>query len=100
MTAATAHEQERLSLAERLIGNPARLRRLLIRMGPAFLKVGQFLALRPDLIPQKYADELLLLLGDVNPVSWTEARRILERELGPVERNFAFIDPVPVAAGS
>lgn len=80
---------------------PVEFRRLLERLGPTFIKVGQYLALRPDLVAQEYCDELLLLLDRVAPFPWPQARAILAAELGrdPYE-VFAVLSPQPAAAGS
>jgi ubiquinone biosynthesis protein len=81
--------------------DPARLRRLLIRLGPMFVKIGQFLALRPDVLPQEYCDELLQLVDQAEPEPWENIRATIERELGDSpERLFAHIRTRPLAAGS
>jgi ubiquinone biosynthesis protein len=90
----------RPKLTDRLIGGPEGFRRLLERLGPTFIKVGQFLALRPDLIPREYADELLRLLDDVKPFAWTEAVAMIEQDLGNPAKLFRSINPRPTAAGS
>src|SRR5258708_15836376 len=59
----------------------SRLRRWLERRGPAGIKFGQFLAGRPDLIPQEYCDEFLRLVDQVPPFSWPDAKRILAHDL-------------------
>jgi ubiquinone biosynthesis protein len=82
------------------MAGPERVRELLERLGPTFVKVGQYLALRPDLLPQEYCDELMRLLDRVPPFPWEEARAILEDELGDLERSFDSIEPRPLAAGS
>jgi len=77
------------------------LRRLLEKLGPTFIKLGQFLALRPDIIPQEYCDELMSLFEHAAPFPWEDARRILAEELKEEpEVTFRSIDPVPLAAGS
>ena len=89
------------TFGERLVKGPAGFRRLLERMGPTFIKIGQFLALRPDLVPQEYCDELMKLLDHVPPYPWAEAAAIITLELGaPPERIFASIAHAPIAAGS
>lgn len=89
------------TLFGRLIGGPSGFRDGLQRLGPTFIKVGQFLALRPDLVPQDYCDELMSLLDQVPPFPWREAKTILTEELNrdPTE-IFDFVNPKPVAAGS
>jgi ubiquinone biosynthesis protein len=81
-------------------GDPAAFRRRLESFGPSFIKIGQLLALRPDLIPQEYCDELMQLTDSVSPFPWPEASRIIEEELGDPALLFREIDPVPVGSGS
>ncbi len=96
-----AIKNSRRSLVERFINGPVGFRRRLERLGPTFIKIGQFLALRPDLIPQEYCDELMLLMDRVPPFSWEYAREILREDLGGEPNEiFAYINPRPVAAGS
>ena len=85
----------------KLFGGAAGFRRLLERLGPTYVKIGQFLALRPDLISQDYSDELMHLLDQVPPFPWEQARATIEADLGMDVRDaFVHIDPRPVAAGS
>jgi ubiquinone biosynthesis protein len=80
---------------------PPQFRALLQRLGPTFVKVGQFLALRPDMLAQEYCDELMRLLDDLPPFRWSEAETIITADLGaPPDELFAHIDREPVAAGS
>jgi ubiquinone biosynthesis protein len=88
-------------LLARAVGGPAGLRALLERLGPTWVKCGQYLALRPDLIPQPYCDELLRLVDAVPPFPWEQAEAMIAEDLGAdPEALFAWLDPVPVAAGS
>ncbi|HKY05050.1 MAG TPA: AarF/ABC1/UbiB kinase family protein, partial [Blastocatellia bacterium] len=81
--------------------DPAQFRELLERLGPTFIKLGQFLALRPDLIPQPYCDELLKLVDAVESFPFPVARRIITEDLGaPPEQRFVWINPRPIAAAS
>jgi ubiquinone biosynthesis protein len=78
-----------------------RLASLLTRLGPTFVKIGQYLALRPDILPQAYCDELLTLVDRSEPFAWSEAERIVEAELGaPVSELFDSIERRPIGAGS
>ena len=80
---------------------PRRIVRFLEKRGPIFIKIGQFLALRPDLIPQEHCDELLQLVDAVPPFPWAAADEILKRELGrPASEVFAHFNRRPIAAGS
>ncbi len=95
-------EAPTLNMIERgLIGTPEVFRARLERLGPTFVKLGQFLALRPDLIPAEYGTELLGLLDDAHPMPWEEARALLAESLGrDPDHLFAQIRPQPVGSGS
>lgn len=89
------------SFIERRIKGPVGFRQFLERAGPTFIKIGQYLALRPDLIPQEYCFELMRLMDEVPPAPWAEAKAILTADLGQApEVLFAHVNPKPVAAGS
>jgi ubiquinone biosynthesis protein len=78
-----------------------RLRRWLERRGPTGIKLGQFLALRPDLVPQAYCDELLCLVDQAPHFPWSDVERIITADLGrPPDDAFAWIARQPAAAGS
>jgi ubiquinone biosynthesis protein len=80
---------------------PAGVVDLVRRLGPTSIKIGQYLALRPDLIPQDYCDELLKLVDRVPPFPWGEAQQILTEELGrDPAQAFAYFERRPFAAGS
>lgn len=78
-----------------------RLRRLLEDLGPTFVKLGQVLSTRPDLVPADVMVELEHLQDHVPPEPDHAVRRMIESELGaPVERLFASFDWTPIAAAS
>ncbi|MDO3379203.1 ABC1 kinase family protein [Geoalkalibacter halelectricus] len=80
---------------------PERLRLAMEELGPTFVKLGQILSTRPDVIPREYIEELSKLQDDVPPVALSELQEQIQRELGrPVEEVFAFFDPEPIAAAS
>jgi len=82
-------------------GDPARLARLLRRLGPVSVKAGQYLSLRRDLLPREYTDELLKLTDDVPSFPWNTAKAILTADLGSApELIFNYIDRSPIASGS
>ena len=58
------------------------LRRTLEKLGPTFIKFGQLLSVRPDLIPKEYCKELERLQDNVPPFSYSEAKEIIKKELG------------------
>ncbi len=78
-----------------------RLRRALESLGPIFVKFGQVLSTRPDLIPPDIATELARLQDRVPPFPATDVRRVLESAYGrPVEQVFANFEWNPVASAS
>ena len=78
-----------------------RFRRTLISLGPTFIKLGQALANRPDLIGLATAAELTQLQDRLPPFPYEEVCAIMEMELGkPPHLLFDSFSPVPVAAGS
>jgi len=84
----------RLSAAERL-------RLALEELGPTFVKLGQLLSTRPDVIPHAFVHEFEKLQDNVPSFPFADVTAQLIRELGgPVESFFASIDPEPLAAAS
>ena len=80
---------------------PEHLRLAIEELGPTFIKMGQILSTRPDLIPPNYLAELERLQDTVPPFPPEAAREQIERELGhPVESLFASFGPQPIAAAS
>lgn len=78
-----------------------RLYQLSLRQGGAFLKLGQMLASRPDLLPEPYVRELSKLQDAAPELPFTAIQRVLERELGrPLSQLFATFDERPLASAS
>ena len=78
-----------------------RLRLALESLGPVFVKFGQLLSVRPDLIAEDVATELAKLQDSVAPFPWAEVAAGLDRAYGrPHAEMFRSIDPVPVASAS
>jgi ubiquinone biosynthesis protein len=78
-----------------------RLRMALQDLGPVYVKFGQILSTRRDLLPEDIADELALLQDQVPPFPGEEARSIIEKALGePVDEVFANFDTNPLASAS
>jgi ubiquinone biosynthesis protein len=83
------------------LGVPQRLRLVLEELGPTFIKLGQVLSTRPDLLPSVYISELAKLQDTVPPEPWTPIRAQIDAELkAPLEALFADFEPVPIAAAS
>ncbi|MFQ6118043.1 MAG: ABC1 kinase family protein, partial [Candidatus Bipolaricaulia bacterium] len=80
---------------------PERLRLAFEELGPTFVKLGQLLSLRPDLIPPEYSKELAKLQDEAAPFPSAQAKRIIEGQLGrPLEELFSEFDEEPLAAAS
>jgi len=78
-----------------------RLRMALERLGPIFVKFGQVLSTRRDLLPADIADELALLQDQVPPFPAAVARQLVEKAFGrPIEAVFSQFDAEPVASAS
>jgi len=70
-------------------------------MGPTFVKLGQVLSSRPDLLPQPYLDALARLQDRVKPFPWPEVQAIVEDELGVrISKAFSRFEEKPLAAAS
>lgn len=77
------------------------LRELLTRLGPTFIKVGQALSTRPDLIRKDFLEELVKLQDQLPPFDSAIAYQMIESELGrPIHESFSELSPKPVAAAS
>jgi predicted unusual protein kinase regulating ubiquinone biosynthesis (AarF/ABC1/UbiB family) len=71
------------------------------KLGPTFIKLGQLLSTRPDIVPPAYAKALARLQDGVAPFPFAEVEKILADELGVrLSKAFSFIDPEPLAAAS
>ena len=79
----------------------ARIRMALAELGPTFIKLGQLLSTRPDLVGIRLADELTLLQHDVPADPPDVVRRIVEDELGqPIDELFLEFSDEPIASAS
>jgi predicted unusual protein kinase regulating ubiquinone biosynthesis (AarF/ABC1/UbiB family) len=79
----------------------SQLRKILTKLGPTFIKVGQALSTRPDLIRKDFLDELIKLQDQLPPFNNTLAFSIIERELGcSLKEAYRELSPNPVAAAS
>lgn len=101
---------ERFGVTQRLFGRsarqgaskqPERLRVALEEMGTTFIKLGQILSTRADLLPPEYLAELIKLQDSAPEVAYEAVKKVLVTELGqPIETIFADFDPNPLAAAS
>ena len=80
---------------------PLVLCNILVELGPVYVKLGQLLSTRPDLLPPPYIEALTSLQAEVPPVAWEAVEAVIRKQLPqPLEQIFAVIHPQPVAAGS
>lgn len=84
---------EKLSTAERL-------RMSFENLGPTFVKLGQLLATRPDLIPQDFVDEFKKLHDQVKPIPFTDVKAVLFSQYGDVGAVFKHVEEMPLASAS
>ncbi len=80
---------------------PLVLRNILVDLGPVYVKLGQLLSTRPDLLPREYIEALSTLQSNVPPVPWNVVEILLRQQLRkPLEQVFSSLDTEAVAAGS
>lgn len=78
-----------------------RMRLVLEELGPTFIKLGQLLSTRPDIVPSSFVREFEKLQDSVPSISFDELKVQVERELGGgIDQYYSEIDPVPLAAAS
>jgi ubiquinone biosynthesis protein len=98
------HGLGRLTRARGGIGGPETARalaRALEEAGPTYVKLGQFLSTRPDVLPAEFVRELESLQSDVAPVPWDGVQQVLRAELGDgLDTMFEHIDEKPPASAS
>ena len=77
------------------------LRDMLDELGPTFVKFGQLLSTRPDIVPPDIVNELRSLQDDVRPFPYADIEQTIQEDLGqPIERLFTEFDETPLAAAS
>ena len=83
------------------IGDPKELRLVLEELGPTFVKIGQILSTRPDILPLEYIDEFQKLQDDVSAGDFHVMKEVVESELnGSIEDIFGSFKEVPIASAS
>jgi len=80
---------------------PEKLRKILEDLGPTFVKLGQVMSMRPDILPRRYCDELVKLRANVKPMDFREVEQVLADEFGSLYQDiFVMIEPEPLGAAS
>ena len=78
----------------------ARLRMAMEELGPTFIKLGQILSTRPDILPQDWIEEFQKLQSDVPAEKWEKIEEELIAEMGDLDEKFQSIEHTPMAAAS
>lgn len=83
------------------IGDPKELRLVLEELGPSFVKIGQILSTRPDILPMEYIQEFQKLQDDVSPGEFSTIKNLIESELGvAIDTIFEDFQEIPIASAS
>lgn len=82
------------------ISFPKILRTLFERMGATYIKLGQFIASSPTLFPKEYVMEFQKCLDQTDPLPWSVIEKVIVDELGPISKNFEFVEKTPLASAS
>lgn len=87
------HEKKFRKHAERAL-------KTFVDLGPSYIKLGQWLSSRADLLPQPYLDVLESLQDDVLPEPFSDVKPILEKELGSLDEVFDYFNPASISGAS
>ncbi|MBY0471598.1 AarF/ABC1/UbiB kinase family protein [bacterium] len=83
------------------LSTPVRLRLVMEELGPTFVKLGQLLSTRQDLLPESFIDEFVKLQDNVPPIPFAAVKTAIETELkGKLEDLYADFNPAPIGAAS
>src|SRR5579875_385397 len=85
---------------ERYRRNGERAALSFIELGPTFIKLGQLLSARPDVLPQPYIDEFAKLQDDVPAPPFTQVKQSIQSEVGPIEKVFDRFDEHAISGAS
>jgi predicted unusual protein kinase regulating ubiquinone biosynthesis (AarF/ABC1/UbiB family) len=85
---------------ERYERNGRKILNTFISLGPVYIKLGQWLSSRADILPQPYLEELAKLQDDVPAAPFEQVKPIIEKDLGPLDKAFASINTNPISGAS
>ncbi|MGC1426628.1 MAG: AarF/UbiB family protein, partial [Nitrosotalea sp.] len=80
--------------------NARRALKTFISLGPVYIKLGQWLSSRADILPQPYLEELAKLQDEVPAESFDKVRPIIEKDLGPMDQSFDSVDTTVISGAS
>jgi predicted unusual protein kinase regulating ubiquinone biosynthesis (AarF/ABC1/UbiB family) len=93
------HEGNEIDL-EQFRKNARKVLDTFISLGPVYIKLGQWLSSRADILPQPYLEELSKLQDSVPAAPFDQAKSIIEKDLGPINETFDQIDPNSISGAS
>lgn len=99
-TTTRRHPFRRKKEPEIYLGEYERVRLALEELGPTFIKFGQMVSTRREMLPPDLIEELQALTDRVKPVPFEEVRGTIEEFCGPIEKTFAYFEEVPTASAS
>ncbi|HEX9063008.1 MAG TPA: AarF/UbiB family protein, partial [Clostridia bacterium] len=80
---------------------PEKLKSILEELGPTFIKMGQIMSMRPDILPPEYCNELKGLRSNVRPMDFNEVKKIIQTEYSAsIEEIFENVEPMPLGSAS
>lgn len=85
---------------EKFQKNARKVLKTFVSLGPVYIKLGQWLSSRADILPQPYMEELAKLQDDVPPAPFEQVKPIIERDLGSINEAFTSIDTKPISGAS
>ncbi|MDE1828892.1 MAG: AarF/ABC1/UbiB kinase family protein [Thaumarchaeota archaeon] len=80
--------------------NARRALKTFVSLGPVYIKLGQWLSSRADILPQPYLEELAKLQDEVPAASFDQVKPIIESDLGTIDRTFDYIDKNAISGAS
>ncbi|MCH8961377.1 MAG: AarF/ABC1/UbiB kinase family protein [Bacteroidetes bacterium] len=80
--------------------NAKKVLKAFISLGPVYIKLGQWLSSRADILPQPYMEELSKLQDQVPAAPFEKVKQIIEKDLGPIDKKFDSIDHNALAGAS
>lgn len=86
--------------SEQFRKNARKVLETFISLGPVYIKLGQWLSSRADILPQPYLEELSKLQDSVPSAPFDQVKPIIEKDLGPIDEKFDSIDPNSISGAS
>jgi len=94
------HQEKTEIDSEQFRKNARKVLNAFISLGPVYIKLGQWLSSRADILPQPYLEELAKLQDSVPPSPFDQIKPIIEKDLGPINEKFDEIDPNCISGAS